>query len=150
MIAATNNWTLVLDNLSHLPDWLSDSLCRLATGGGFSTRKLYNDDEEVFFNATRPSVLNGITEFVERPDLADRSVLITLPRIPDEKRREETLIREEFTQALPDILGAFLDVTASAMGVLPQVRLDKSPRMADFAAGGKRFAARSGVPPGRS
>ena len=149
MIAATNNWTLVLDNLSHLPDWLSDSLCRLATGGGFSTRKLYNDDEEVFFNATRPSVLNGITEFVERPDLADRSVLITLPRIPDEKRREETLIREEFTQALPDILGAFLDVTASAMGVLPQVRLDKSPRMADFARWGEAVCRALGSPPGR-
>jgi hypothetical protein len=34
-------------------------LCRLATGGGFSTRKLYTDDEEQLFNAQRPSILNG-------------------------------------------------------------------------------------------
>ncbi|MGO8900533.1 MAG: hypothetical protein ACLQU5_19625 [Isosphaeraceae bacterium] len=148
MIAATNNWTLVLDNLSHLSDWLSDSLCRLATGGGFSTRKLYADDEEVFFNATRPCVLNGITEFVERPDLVDRSVFITLPVIPEEKRREESLIKEELVQALPDILGALLDVTSSAMRVLPQVRLDKYPRMADFARWGEAACRAIGKPAG--
>ena len=35
MIAANNGWLIALDNLSHLPDWLSDALCRLATGSGF-------------------------------------------------------------------------------------------------------------------
>src|SRR5256886_5689169 len=37
MIAATNGWIVALDNLSHLPPWLSDALCRLATGGAFAT-----------------------------------------------------------------------------------------------------------------
>ena len=50
-------------------------------------------------------------------------------------------------RASPDILGALLDVTASAMGVLSQVRLDKSPRMADFALGGSGLP-RIGSPPG--
>jgi hypothetical protein len=40
MIAAQNGWILALDNLSHLPPWLSDALCRLATGTGFATREL--------------------------------------------------------------------------------------------------------------
>jgi hypothetical protein len=51
MIAASNGWVISLDNLSHLPIWLSDALCRLATGGGFSTRELYTDSEEVLFDA---------------------------------------------------------------------------------------------------
>jgi hypothetical protein len=43
IIAATNGWIIGLDNLSHLSPWLSDSLCRLAIGGGFSRRELYMD-----------------------------------------------------------------------------------------------------------
>ena len=33
-IAARNNWGVGFDNVSSLPPWLSDALCRLATGGG--------------------------------------------------------------------------------------------------------------------
>ena len=148
MIAATNNWVLVLDNLSGLPHWLSDSLCRLATGGGISTRKLYSDNEETFFNATRPCVLNGITEFVERGDLVDRSVFLTLPEIPEEKRREESLVRKEFADALPELQGALLDLVAEAMKILPQVQLDKYPRMADFARWGEAVCRAIGKPAG--
>ena len=38
MIAANNGWVVALDNISYLPPWLSDALCRLSTGGGFATR----------------------------------------------------------------------------------------------------------------
>ena len=54
MIAASNGWIISFDNLSRIPHWLSDALCRLATGGGFSTRELYTDSEEVLFDAQRP------------------------------------------------------------------------------------------------
>ena len=39
-IAATNGHVLAFDNVSGLPAWLSDTLCRLATGGGFAVRQL--------------------------------------------------------------------------------------------------------------
>jgi hypothetical protein len=68
-IAANNGQVIVFDNVSRLPDWLSDSLCRLATGGGFATRQLYTDGDEVLFDAMRPIILNGIEDFVFRPDL---------------------------------------------------------------------------------
>jgi len=34
-IAASNGHVLAFDNVSGLPAWISDTLCRLATGGGF-------------------------------------------------------------------------------------------------------------------
>jgi hypothetical protein len=34
MIAANNGYVLAFDNLSGLPNWLSDALCRLASGAG--------------------------------------------------------------------------------------------------------------------
>jgi hypothetical protein len=59
MIAANNGHLLAFDNLSGLPAWLSDALCRLASGGSFAVRQLYTDDEEVLFKAARPTFLNG-------------------------------------------------------------------------------------------
>src|SRR5262249_23050574 len=78
LISAANGWIVGYDNVSRIPSWLSDALCRLATGGGFSTRKLYTDDEEALFSAQRPVVLNGIEDFVNRADLADRTIFLTL------------------------------------------------------------------------
>ena len=80
-IAASNGHVLAFDNVSGLPGWISDTLCRLATGGGFAVRQLYTDQDEVLFDAARPVILNGIEEIVTRPDLADRAVFLTLQPI---------------------------------------------------------------------
>jgi hypothetical protein len=68
-IAASNGHVLAFDNVSGLPAWISDTLCRLATGGGFAVRQLYSDQNEVLFDAARPVILNGTEEIVTRPDL---------------------------------------------------------------------------------
>ena len=86
-IAASNGHVLAFDNVSGLPSWISDTLCRLATGGGFAVRQLYTDQDEVLFDAARPVILNGIEDTVTRPDLADRAVFLTLEAIPEEQRR---------------------------------------------------------------
>jgi hypothetical protein len=65
-IAATNGHVIAIDNVSSLPPWLSDALCRLATGGGFATRQLYTDQDEVLLDAQRPIALTGIEDFVIR------------------------------------------------------------------------------------
>lgn len=133
MIAATNAWVLAFDNLSTIPAWLSDALCRIATGGGFATRALYSDSDEVIFDATRPLAVNGIEDVVSRHDLLDRSLLLNLPPIPDERRRPEEEFWREFEEARPRILGALLDAVAEGLRNVDHVKLDKLPRMADFA-----------------
>ena len=54
-IAAGNGHLLAFDNLSDLPAWISDALCRLASGGSFAVRQLYTDRDEVLFQAARPT-----------------------------------------------------------------------------------------------
>jgi hypothetical protein len=134
IIAATNSWVLSFDNLSHLPVWFSDALCRLATGGGFSTRELYTDSEEVLFDAVRPVILNGIEELATRGDLLDRALILYLPQIPNEKRRREADFWKDFEQARPQLLGALLAAVSAGLRNLPTISLKESPRMADFAA----------------
>jgi hypothetical protein len=133
MIAASNGAVLAFDNLSHVPAWLSDALCRLSTGGGFATRELYTDNEEVIFDAMRPVILTGIEELATRSDLLDRAVLLTLPTIPEERRRPEAEFWAAFGTVAPAILGSLLTAVSEAMRRLPAVKLPRLPRMADFA-----------------
>jgi len=133
MIAATNGWCVAFDNLSHLPSWLSDALCRLATGGGFATRELYSDAEEILFNVIRPILVNGIEELTTRGDLLDRAIVLELPEIADEERRPEAEFWRDFEAVRPLILGALLDAVAGALRELPRTTLARLPRMADFA-----------------
>jgi len=132
-IAATNGHLLAFDNVSGLAPWISDTLCRLATGGGFTTRQLYTDGDEVIFDAMRPVALNGIEDVVTRADLADRAVFLMLDAIPEDKRRPEAELWAEFHAARPRILGALLDAVAEGLKNLPKTKLPKLPRMADFA-----------------
>ena len=137
MIGATNSWVQAYDNLSGLPTWLSDALCRLSTGGGFATRTLYENDEETFFDAMRPVILNGIEDIASRGDLLDRCIALSLPSIPEEKRQEEGPFWRKFEAAHPKILAALLDAVAGGLKQLPATKLDQLPRMADFARWGE-------------
>ncbi len=132
-IAACNGHVLAFDNVSGLPAWISDTLCRLATGGGFAVRQLYTDQDEVLFDAARPVILNGIEDIVTRPDLADRAVFLTLEPIPEERRRPEAELWEAFNAERPRILGVLLDAVVVGLKRLPKTHLPKLPRMADFA-----------------
>jgi hypothetical protein len=132
-IAASNGHVLAFDNVSGLPAWISDTLCRLATGGGFAVRQLYTDQDEVLFDASRPVILNGIEDIVTRPDLADRAVFLTLEPIPEERRRPEQELWAAFEAERPRILGVLLDAVVEGLRRLPETRLPRLPRMADFA-----------------
>ena len=132
-IATRSAHVIALDNLSGVSAWLSDALCRLSTGGGYAARELYSDDEEVVISAERPLILNGIDEVVARGDLADRAIFLTLNAIPDEDRMPEAELWARFEKARPRILGALLDALVEGLRRLPDVKLDRLPRMADFA-----------------
>src|SRR5262245_20547318 len=132
-IAARNSHVLAYDNASGLPDWLSDTFCRLATGGGFSTRELYTDQDEVLCGRKRPIILNGIDDIATRPDLADRCIVQTLAAISEKKRELEAELWAKFEQKRPRILGALLTAVSHGLKTLPDVKLDRKPRMADFA-----------------
>jgi hypothetical protein len=131
-VAAQGNRVVVFDNLSSLPDWLSDALCRLSTGGGFGTRQLYTDDEEVVFGGTRPILINGIPMVGDAADFRDRALPCAWPLLSS-KQRERDLVKN-FDRESPAIFGAVLDALVSALA-----HVDASPpstefRMADFAA----------------
>jgi hypothetical protein len=133
-IDAVSSWTITLDNISRLPRWLSDTLCMLATGGGFSTRTLFTDREQELFEAMRPSILNGITDVVTADDLTQRSLLVRLPTISKGDYKTEREIQRELKEARPVVLAALLDAVVEGLRRIDEVEVAALPRMGDFAS----------------
>jgi hypothetical protein len=148
MIAANNGWVLAFDNLSSLPPGLSDALCMVATGGGFATRTLYTDDDETIFDVQRPILCTSIEDILGRADLLDRTLLCQLPGIEEKDRREENELWREFEAEWPGLLGALLDAVVVGMRRFAEVKLDRLPRMADFARWASACEPGLGLPPG--
>ena len=132
-VAARNGHVVSFENVSHLSDDLQDALCVLATGGGFSTRRFYSNEDESIIEVCRPVMLNGIAAIATRQDLVDRILHIDLEQVPESRRRTEADMEAAFEQKAPGILGALLDLFAKSLEFLPTVRLQTMPRMADFA-----------------
>lgn len=136
-IAAANNWVVSFNNLSRLSAEQQDAVCTLSTGGGFAGRTLYTNTEETVVETKRPVLINGISTLATAQDLVDRTLRFDLPEIGEEARRPKSEMLAAFEAARPVILGGLLDLFADTLRELPRVKLDKRPRMADFAAFGE-------------
>lgn len=130
---AFNSWALCLDNVSVIPDWLSDALCRAVTGDGIVDRALYTDDDVVVLEFRRVLAMTTIDAGALNGDLAERLMTIELHLIPDSKRREEAELDAAYTDAHASILASLFDLLGQVLKVLPDVVLTERPRMADFA-----------------
>ncbi|CAN5695452.1 hypothetical protein BH11PAT2_BH11PAT2_04930 [soil metagenome] len=140
----SHHWFLFFDNVSYISEEMSDLLAKVVTGSGFTKRELYTNDEDVIYSFKRVVGINGINLVAMRPDLLERSILLELERIPEDRRKQEKEVLNEFENALPGILGGVFDVLVKAMQIQPEVKLEKLPRMADFAVWGYAIAEAMG------
>ena len=132
-ISADNRWVLSYENLTTLPQWMSDMICMCSTKGAYSTRSLYKNREEELFDFQRPVILNGISDFItEHADLTDRCVFLHLAPISNEKRTTEKKFWPKFDAALPSLFGALLDAVAGGLAKQPETADLPLPRMGDF------------------
>ncbi|WP_432354603.1 hypothetical protein [Sporosarcina sp. A2] len=139
-LSLANNYMPSFDNLDGLSAEKSDLLCIASTGGRFSKRTLFTDDDETLLDLRRCVGLTGINVVVTRADLIDRSIIIELDRIPEEERKEEREVWEAFEKDRASIVGGALKALSKAMATFPDVKLDKLPRMADFTRWGYAIA----------
>ena len=145
---AAHHRTVFLDNLSSLPDWLSDSLCRLCTGEGSSKRELYTDDDDIVYNFRGLGGLNGINLVATRSDLLDRAIVLKMEAIASGERLPEKDIWDRFEEIHGHTLGAVFDALVGAIGLGGDVGLRGDlPRLADFAQRAVPIAATLGYEP---
>lgn len=133
MILAGENFLLIFDNASSMRWDMSDALCALATGSGYSTRKYYTDNESRTFNYARPVSINGIGQFAHRPDFLERSIQLRLTKMPAGKRLPEKELEKRFDEILPDVLFDLLEASAVALARMNETEAPTEIRMADAA-----------------
>jgi hypothetical protein len=132
-VAASASRVVALDNVSRIEPWLSDALCRAVTGDGMVRRALYTNSDVSVIAFRRAILINGITLRGMGNDLADRLLRAELDILPDTDRLDEADLTARWAQAHPLALGGLLDLAAAVLAALPGVRLDRLPRMADYA-----------------
>jgi Toprim domain len=131
-ISAVKGAVLAYNNLSSLPEWLSDALCVVTEGSSDSRRELYSDDEESIIFARAPAMLTAVTNIIAKGDLSQRALYAGLAPVPDSERKDEPELWAQFESARAEILGASLTGLSEGLGRLPITRV-MLPRMATFA-----------------
>ncbi len=127
-----HHWIAFYDNLTSMPTWASDTFCTAVTGGGFSKRQLYTDDDDVIYDFKRCVGLNGINPAARRGDLLDRSILVGVARIDEKTRKSEAELEASFNQEKGEILGAFLTILSKSLKLYATVKPNGLFRLADF------------------
>ena len=131
LVSARNNWLVSYNNLSHLPASRQDALCSISTGGGVGTRKFYTNADEEVYEIKRPVVMNGIKTLATAPDLVDRTVRVELPKLG--RYIKEAELWAGFDKDHQAIFTGLLDLFVEVLKRLPDVKIEKAPRMSDFA-----------------
>jgi hypothetical protein len=132
VLAANNAHLLAYDNLRKLTPASSDFMCIASSGGSDPTRKLYTDDELVNHPFQTPLVLNGIHDFIEEPDLAQRCVRLEMKTIPESLRRDEKEFTDDFLVDAPKIFRGLLELISKIMERLPSVTVTHPQRMISY------------------
>ncbi|MCK5509149.1 MAG: toprim domain-containing protein [Desulfobacterales bacterium] len=145
-ISAANNWLVNYNNLSHLSSGMQDALCIVGTGGGYASRQLYTNLDEVAVNVLRPVIINGISSLVTAQDLVDRAIHIDVPELLGFIPAHE--LRKMYEKDKPKILAGLFDLFSRALKILPKIGKDGLPRMADFTLLGESISQAMGRKPG--
>ena len=132
-VVAAKKATLAFNNVSHISNQTSDTLCGLQSEGGVVNRQLRTDADLIAMDNRRPIMINGIELATYREDLLSRCVFAYTKELPTTKAKSQEQIKAEFKRCHPKILGVLLEGLASALKDRHSVSLEKLPRFTDAA-----------------
>lgn len=128
----------LFDNTDAYIDWVPDAVCAYATGGQWTKRKLYTDDEslEIKPHAFICVASKNPASF-RREDTADRCIVLRLERRKDFRAFRK--LEQDIINDRPRLLGEYLWYVNRIVAELRATAvdfdaLDETHRMADFAA----------------
>ena len=141
----TRELALLFDNVSYLPQPISDMLCQACTGGVFSARELYTTSNirRIPFNKMRILMTSIVKDVIRAPDLASRTLIYDVP--PGRKDAAKSDIKRAYKENRPYVLYAILDAVGRAMKEYDArkdyySKLPTTTRMVDFERFGSAIA----------
>ena len=111
----TKELAQLFDNVSYIPQPISDMLCQACTGGVFSARELYTTSSmrTIPFRKMRILMTSIVKDAIRTPDLASRTLLYDVP--PGRKDEAKGDIEAKYKKNRPHVLYAVLDTVGRAM-----------------------------------
>jgi hypothetical protein len=131
-VAAVHSRVVAYNNLSHVPDWLSDGICVVSEGSGESQRELFTNADESLIVACAPFLVTSIENVIRRGDLAQRTLYVHLANVSDTQRMTEEEFKLRFRRAHADILSALCSAVAHGLRTEKTLKIGALPRMANF------------------
>lgn len=146
----SHNYVAYYDNISYLPHWISDELCRAVTGSASFKRELYTNDDAVITSYKRCIGINGINVAATKADLLDRSIITKHEDIDEKNRRTPEDIWKEFEDLKPQLLGYIFDILVNVLRYEADNpnQIYKKYRMAEFSKYGEIISRCMGNPDG--
>lgn len=148
MAHAEDQFLLFYDNVSKIPDWMSDLLCLLSEGAGHREGRKGRGEGGADTETRRPIVITSIANVLTKGDVLDRSLIFDLSPIPAENRRSREEMQIAFRKDAPAIYGGLLTLLAKTLSKESEVRTKVLPRMADHARMGIALEEVLGLPQG--
>lgn len=137
------------DNVSFVPQRMSDALCRLSDGASWTARRLYTNADMIEIFAHAPAILTSIDDAVlNRGDVMSRTLVVSFNALSPVERRPRAEIMREVDDAIPTLLGALYNAVSCAMRNKNNVRLSLTGRLADFQRWAEAAAPAVGWKPG--
>jgi uncharacterized protein (UPF0335 family) len=111
-----HHYVCYYDNVSEIPNWISNIFCSAVTGGSFAKRELYTNDDDIIFNIKDMSLaFNGINLAATNADLLDRGIIFELERILEENMSIKSDILEKLENMKPQLLGYIFDILVKVL-----------------------------------
>lgn len=108
------------DNVSRITAKKSDLLCQSVTGGNFSVRKLYTDNDEINYNLKSRIIISSVENCIDREDLSSRVLYMNVPKLRNKGRIEENELMELFEEERPQIISELLTILALSLEEYPE------------------------------
>lgn len=128
----SSDYLICFDNISFIPQDISDLLCRNCTGTVQVKRKLFTDDTQALSEPNAIVCFNSTRQCIVRSDLADRAVFLELERISPEKMQSEKELQKEWKEDLPFFFGALCQTVKGVLGDKEPLESAPPVRLVDF------------------
>ncbi len=116
-LAFQNNYLMAFDNQRTLSKKQSDMFCAIITHAKDPRRKLYTDNEMIYYDLCQPIILNGIYDVVKEPDMLSRSIVMNIlkPTDKDSFAYDKVTLTEEFMNDRAVILGGIFRILSEVL-----------------------------------
>ena len=126
------------ENIVYLSKDIQATLCQSSTGGTYSKRKHYTNNQNQYIELLAPVILNSISSHITTSDLLERSIQIECQDMRGRKgfKSPEKCI-EEWEDEYNLIFSGLIDLMAKVLQILPSVRTKAALRMVDYVTMGE-------------